>query len=359
MKQLTIALIGMLIAMTSCGNKQEEQIEHEMASGVVLVQNQSYIEVVLPDGESVYFSGYDDEEGLTGYTDDKDSIEVNTAYGTGFFISRSGEIATNNHIVENNTSDQDILKAITSELSIAKIERYANYREAKELYEALLTQKNDMEFSYLFGDISDYEYERYIHTLGECKELMDQYELEYTALNLTNVNECEVIRHNEISIAYNNTHVTSTTDFVPCVITKTDDEHDLAIIQLKDRQTPDNKFVFEVPNEDPLKTYTWQEQITKKVSEDKNSKQYMMSFNMGPILGVTPDCLKAQFNDGHVSQKTSDRIMYSIPALPGSSGSPVVNRQGQLVAINYAGLNGTQNFNYGIRVKHLNNLINQ
>ena len=49
--------------------------------------------------------------------------------------------------------------------------------------------------------------------------------------------------------------------------------------------------------------------------------------------------------------------MYSIPALPGSSGSPVVNLQGQLVAINFAGINTTQNFNYGIRVKHLKNLI--
>ena len=51
--------------------------------------------------------------------------------------------------------------------------------------------------------------------------------------------------------------------------------------------------------------------------------------------------------------------MYSIPTLPGSSGSPVVNLQGQLVAINFAGINGTQNFNYGIRVKYLKDLINR
>ena len=58
-----------------------------------------------------------------------------------------------------------------------------------------------------------------------------------------------------------------------------------------------------------------------------------------------------------ISQRTDDRLMYSIPALPGSSGSPVVNLRGQLVAINYAGINTTQSFNYGIRVKHLRNLI--
>ncbi|MDY6403607.1 MAG: trypsin-like peptidase domain-containing protein, partial [Bacteroidales bacterium] len=83
----------------------------------------------------------------------------------------------------------------------------------------------------------------------------------------------------------------------------------------------------------------------------------MTGYNLGPILAITEEGVKAQFNQGTISQKTDERIMYSIPALPGSSGSPVVNHNGQLVAINYAGLSGTQNFNYGIRVKYLKDLI--
>ena len=51
--------------------------------------------------------------------------------------------------------------------------------------------------------------------------------------------------------------------------------------------------------------------------------------------------------------------MYSIITLLGSSGSPVVNLQCQLVAINYIGLYGIQNFNYGIRVKYLKILIDK
>lgn len=83
----------------------------------------------------------------------------------------------------------------------------------------------------------------------------------------------------------------------------------------------------------------------------------MSSFNLGPTLALTKEGVKSQFNTGSVSQQTPDRIMYSIPTLPGSSGSPVINLKEELVAINYAGLNGTQNFNYGIRVKHLRNLM--
>ena len=43
--------------------------------------------------------------------------------------------------------------------------------------------------------------------------------------------------------------------------------------------------------------------------------------------------------------------------MPGSSGSAVVNHKGQLVAIHHAGIKKTQNFNYGVRVKYLINLL--
>ena len=55
----------------------------------------------------------------------------------------------------------------------------------------------------------------------------------------------------------------------------------------------------------------------------------MKSFNLEPTLALTKEGIKSQFNSGSISQRTSERLMYSIPALPGSSGSPVVNLQGK------------------------------
>ena len=191
------------------------------------------------------------------------------------------------------------------------------------------------------------------------EEKRKEYAETYNELDDIKASESEIKYHNKISIAYNDTYVTSTTDFVSCVITKIDSEHDLAILQLKDKKTPEGKYVFAVSNEDPLEKYDWKENLTKKVGEDKNSKLFMTSFNLGPTLALTKEGIKSQFNSGSISQRTSERLMYSIPALPGSSGSPVVNLQGQLVAINFAGLNGTQSFNYGIRVKYLKNLIDK
>lgn len=51
--------------------------------------------------------------------------------------------------------------------------------------------------------------------------------------------------------------------------------------------------------------------------------------------------------------------MYTVPALHGSSGSPVIDEYGKLFAVNYAGIDITQNFNYGIKVSHLRDLLNK
>ena len=161
------------------------------------------------------------------------------------------------------------------------------------------------------------------------EEKRKEYAETYNELDDIKASESEIKYHNKISIAYNDTYVTSTTDFVSCVITKIDSEHDLAILQLKDKKTPEGKYVFAVSNDDPLEKYDWKEELTKKVGEDKNSKLFMTSFNLGPTLALTKEGIKSQFNSGSISQRTSERLMYSIPALPGSSGSPVVNLQGK------------------------------
>ena len=52
---------------------------------------------------------------------------------------------------------------------------------------------------------------------------------------------------------------------------------------------------------------------------------------------------------GKVTQlPDGQRLLYSIPTLQGSSGSPVIDEYGNLVAVNFAKLSGTDNFNFGI-----------
>ena len=44
-----------------------------------------------------------------------------------------------------------------------------------------------------------------------------------------------------------------------------------------------------------MEAYNWKENITKKISEDKNSKLFMTSFNLDPTLALTKEGIKSQF----------------------------------------------------------------
>ncbi len=46
-------------------------------------------------------------------------------------------------------------------------------------------------------------------------------------------------------------------------------------------------------------------------------------------------------------------MLYDIATVQGSSGSPVIDAEGNLVAVNFAKLNGSDNFNFGIPLKRV------
>lgn len=347
-----LACVAMMLS--SCGNKSDSTIEEETSSGVVLIQNQSYYEVVLSNGQSLYFSDFDSDGDIEGLVADEDSVSVCTSFGTGFFISETGKIVTNAHVVSNMTSEKEANKSIAAVIESMK-------KQVAKAYYALGDKLEEAQALYNEANYSDAysmdDFNKIAAYRDAIVEQRSEYAKVYDGLDEIRPSDSEIKYHNRVSIAYNNTFVTSGSDFSSCVILKSDTEHDLALIQLKDKKTPEGKYIFEVPEEDPLENYSLMEKLAKVFGSDKNEKLFLTGFNHGPALAQTKDGIKAQFNMGTISQRASDRIMYSIPTLQGSSGSAVVNHKGQLVAINYAGISSTQGFNYGIRVKYLIKLL--
>lgn len=349
-KAIYSVFILAVMIFTACDNKSADNLQEETNSGVVLIKTESFYELRFGHDVKAFFSSLNENEGLKDLSFDEDSIKTNTSYGTGFFVSQTGLIATNYHVVESTTAKQEIYDKWDDVRNMIRqycSDRFDQIETAKEQIKQKLLTKFIYE-----EDVSE---ERFYIDQIESEE--QQLVALYQGIENLSTNNATLTFHANISIAYNDNHVTSGNDFTECVMVNEDEKNDLALIQLKDKKTPIGKYVFSVSNENPLETYTWIEKVERKLGKDKNATLFMNGFNMGPAIGITSEGLKSQFNQGTISQKTNDRIMYSIPALPGSSGSPIINKKGELVAINFAGIKNAQTFNYGIRVKWLRKLV--
>ena len=147
MKRYLFFIICIGLLFTSCGTKSEKEIEEETSSGVVLVQNNSFYEVVLSNGESIYFTGFDEDGDVNGLEFDRDSVKTQISYGTGFFVSDDGQIATNAHVVSNIVADKDVNKSVAHVIDALKQITRALYDETKEELEEIEDLYNYASFS--------------------------------------------------------------------------------------------------------------------------------------------------------------------------------------------------------------------
>lgn len=363
-KILYLSLAGLLL-LTSCNNKSkeqkptaltEEQVYKRMGSGVCLVKVDYYYSITIGNKKPLYFSGVSDDGEIQNLTTNEEEIQTSELFGTGFFVTKDGYIATNAHVVspsDNIGQVRDLLVEAFSEMANSFKDRINQLNSNIGALEYAISEATPEEAPAL---ISAYQAKRYER---------DTLQTYVNNIERINTSDHSIELHRNVSIALNNTIVTSNTDFLPCIPDREDAEHDLALIRLKDKKTPEGCFVFKAPGQRATPQRESETEDRGKTATPRTGnvktgdKVYIIGFNLGPALALTDEGIKAQITSGSISQDGgSDRIMYTTPTLIGSSGAPVINSRGQLVAVNYATLTGTQGFNYGIKVKHLANFLN-
>lgn len=346
----------LLLLVASCGSSTKknnklnpEQIESKYSSGVVLIKNSYYYTISFNKGTAFYFTGIDSNGDPENLTLDPNELSPAVAYGTGFFISKDGMIATNSHVASPNV---DISSARSSIMDSFRSMAKECSKEINDINEKL----GIIQLAIIAAD-SNSDKRQLQQTYDELVEERDLSQKVVNMVYSLGGTDYEATLHTNIGVAYNDTHVTNMSDFHDCVTVADDPSHDLAIIQLKDKVTPEKKYVFRVPKEKSSKSSD-ENGESKKNGVRVGKKLYMIGFNLGPTLALTNNGIKAQVTSGEVSQDTDDaQIMYTISSLHGSSGSPVIDEYGKLIAVNYAGVDMTQNFNYGVKASHLKKLL--
>ena len=359
---ITAALVTCQVACTrSNEGKTPEEIFNTEASGVAIVLNNVFYKASMPNGISFYFSGIENGE-LKDLTTNIDSIKLSTVSGTAFFVDDQGSLLTNRHVVYPELPRDQVVACVNK--STARLMMFYQHRST-ELAQMMAETQQEIENN-VYWDF-DFWGRNFTHEspandslrvqLQALSTERERVEQALETLSYVNPSQIQVQVSTNLSIALHNQRVTTANDFMQCktVMMSPEDNVDLALIRLKSEQTPEECHVFRTPQEtDEWDSPTLAEREKLAITQPL----VMIGYNQGLMLGATEQGIQAQLTTGTISQEPDNqRVMYSIAALQGSSGSPVLNQWGELVAVNYAGILNSQSFNFGIPLVQINKYL--
>ena len=327
-----------------------EQLYNEYASSVVLIKHSFLYKIKIGDNV-YYFKHFDPETGEIDELKDLSELknEPNVIWGTGFFVNDNGNVLTNRHIVQVNPTEEEQNKI----LNYLKEDSYQKVSQLEEIEYQLNDKIYDLNYTINNISLTEYEFTELDNELNLAKEKLRKAEflkilylaiLELNSLPTNFVSKTST----EFGIFFNKEKTNDYKNYIKykSLNISNDKNVDLAILE------PVNKEDFKLRK---LKKVDLSLLDSLNFKPRKiNDKVRMIGFNHGNKIAETTNGINSQLTEGNISQINDDfKMLYTIPALPGSSGSPIFDKYGRLLSVNFAGFLNTQNFNYGIQTKKL------
>lgn len=274
-------------------------------------------------------------------------------YGTAFFVDEKGNMISNSHVLEPWNSSDDSDKIANNEYNFKrKIASILTTDISSDGYETFIMSNWDNVTDY--AEEGGYDGEPESDSEEEFVNSDAVSTIDSTAATADIASAIPqkdyVLEENievymktiDISIALHD----STDEWLPCNIIKVSEDEtvDLGLLQLADKQTPNT--VVNIINLDNA--------ITDDNDLHPGEKAVMIGYPLGEDLALTSSGMKVQLYNGQISKESDgNKIQYSVTSTHGASGAPVFNQCGQLIAVNFSGVDQVQGFNFGVVAKKI------
>lgn len=339
--------------------KSAKSIYRKSASGVVLVANRYYYSMNI-GGKFLYFTGINSKGNLLNLTDNVDTVTKNaqTVYGTGFFINKKGDILTNRHIVRPEI-DQETAR-VSLEASVTQIKDFMTQAEAQtaEQYNNVSEKLRAFREYASAHRAAPAKGDEYLFLkLEELSNSYKSYKKVIAQLDEIRYDKIIINCASNVKVAFHKSDTTESDYLKECNITKVSglDDTDLAVIQLKTKETPKGKYIFHFLDKNRGKR-TMFETAMLNLRSDNEARRLkggtdlcMIGYGKNANAATDGELLKAGVYEGSILQDPDEHwIRYSLPVMDVSSGSPVLNMFGDVVCVNFANTYGNSTFNFGI-----------
>lgn len=287
-----------------------------------------------------------------------------TIYGTGFFVDWDGKMVTNSHVLQPwNSSDGEgektnmtirnlrmkIASILTTDISEDQYESfiYSNWKIASAYTERY--EEGEGQYEETDEESSESAGEEFISsndTAADTSKVSTDLAAAIPVKEYVSINDIEVYPKTiTIEVALHGTDQLWLNAETRKVVDDT--AIDLGILQLTDRKTPQNVTTIVDLGFAAI----------DDTSLTPGQKAIMLGYPLGMDLAQTKEGIKVQLYDGKISKESDgNKIQYSITSTHGASGAPVFNECGQLIAVNFSGVDHVQGINFGIVAKHVNAL---